>query len=146
MKIVIQRVSNASVVVENKVVGAISPGLMLLVGFGKVDTKEKLPAMAEKVANLRIFPDEKGRFHYSLLEIKGEILLVPQFTLYADCSKGRRPEFFNALEPQAATELFDLFVEEFKKLAIPKVQTGVFGAEMHVSLLNHGPVTILLES
>lgn len=144
MKVVLQRVSEAAVTVDGKTVGKINAGLMLLVGFGAESSREQLPAMASKIANMRIFPNEEGRFDRSLIDTEGEILLVPQFTLYADTNKGRRPEFFAALAPDHASSMFDEFVDEFKKLGIHQVETGVFGAMMEVSLTNSGPVTILL--
>lgn len=146
MKILLQRVSSASVVVSGETCGAIERGLLLLVGFGKEDNLDTLRPMAEKLVNLRVFPNDQGKFHYSILDIKGELLLVPQFTLYADTRKGRRPEFFSALEPKAATQLFDALCLEFSNLGVSKVATGIFGADMKVSLLNDGPVTIMLDS
>lgn len=146
MKIVLQRVSHASVRVSDRATGSVERGLMLLVGMGHGDDESKLKPMAEKIAQMRIFPDERGRFHLSLLDINGGVLLVPQFTLFADTSKGRRPEFFGAMEPGAASTLFDRFVEEFRNLKISPVGTGEFGAHMHVALENDGPVTIILEN
>ena len=146
MKIVLQRVSQASVEVEGKVVGEIETGIMALCGFGKEDDSSCLAPLASKLANLRIFPDEKGRFHYSLLDTEGGLLCVPQFTLYADTSKGRRPEFFSAKDPGEAIKLFDAFVLGCKNQGLKKVESGVFGAEMKVSLVNEGPVTITLEN
>jgi D-tyrosyl-tRNA(Tyr) deacylase len=145
MRIVIQRVLNSSVEVESKQVASIQRGLMLLVGFGQDDTAECLQAMAEKVVNMRIFPNEEGRFHFSVKDIAGEILAVPQFTLYADTSKGRRPEFFAALKPEAATKLFDEFCDCLSKTLDRPVERGIFGANMKVNLLNDGPVTIILD-
>lgn len=145
MRIVIQRVLNASVDVESKGVAEIGRGLLLLVGFGKEDTAEFLQGMAEKVINIRIFPNEEGRFHFSVKDIEGEILAVPQFTLFADTSKGRRPEFFSALNPKSATELFDQFCDCLSKTLGRPVERGIFGADMKVSLLNDGPVTIILD-
>ena len=145
MKVVLQRVNSASVVVEGECVGKIPKGLLLLVGFGEESSEQSLRKMVEKISNLRIFPDEKGRFDRSVIDINGGVLLVPQFTLYGDTSKGRRPEFFKALEPKKATELFDQVVEEFKKITqLETVQTGIFGADMKVSLENDGPVTLIL--
>ena len=146
MKVVIQRVAHASVSVEGQVSGAIKRGLLLLVGFGGDDTEAKLGPLAEKVANMRLFPDERGRFHFSSLEIGAEILLVPQFTLFADISKGRRPEFFGALAPEQAKSLFEKLPAHFERLGIKQVGCGIFGAYMQVELLNDGPVTIIVES
>ena len=145
MKVLLQRVSHARVRVDGASVGEIERGLLLLVGFAKEDDDSKLKPITQKLCNLRIFPDEVGRFHLSVLDIEGEVLLVPQFTLYADTSKGRRPEFFSAMEPQRATVMFDALVGEFKALGVKKVQTGEFGAHMHVELENDGPVTIMVE-
>lgn len=145
MKVLLQRVNNASVTVSDNIIGNIDKGLLLLVGFGKDDTKEQIPAMVEKIVNLRIFPNEEGRFDKSCLDIKASILAVPQFTLYADTNKGRRPEFFKSLNPKEATVLFDLFVEQISDKDV-KVETGEFGAYMKVNLENDGPVTIMLDS
>ena len=149
MRIVVQRVNSSNVTVDGSVVGSVGRGLLLLVGFGADDTPEVLPAKlaaaAEKVAHLRIFPDDAGRFHLSVLDVGGEILAVPQFTLYADTTKGRRPDFFRALHPEQATHRFDEFVEALRTTGVRNVATGVFGAHMKVALENDGPVTILLE-
>jgi len=145
MRIHLQRVKTAKVEVKGEVHGEISHGLLLLVGFARDDTHQHFSRMADKVCNMRVFTNEQGRFDRSVLEVEGSILAVPQFTLYADCKKGRRPDFFGAMEPQQASLLFDNFVHSLQALC-PRVQTGVFGAEMEVSLLNHGPVTILLDS
>jgi D-aminoacyl-tRNA deacylase len=146
MKSIIQRVSSASVLVDQKTIAEISTGILALVGFGELDDKNKLKPMAEKIANLRIFSNTEGRFDKSLLDLQGELLLVPQFTLYADTSKGRRPEFFSALRPELASPLFLEFVEICKTLGIQKVGQGIFGADMKISLINDGPVTICLEN
>lgn len=146
MKIVIQRVSHASVTVSDSVIGSIEKGLLLLVGFGSKDASSILPAIADKIYQMRIFENEAGRFDRSLKDINGEILLVPQFTLYADTTKGRRPEFFGAMKPNLASELFDQFLAEFKKLGIKRVESGKFQANMQVELVNDGPVTINLEA
>lgn len=146
MKALLQRVSEASVTVSGKVTGKIGRGLLVLAGFTHSDTAECLPPVAEKLVNLRIFPDDAGRFDKSLIDISGELLLVPQFTLYAGVRKGRRPDFSKALVPEKASVLFDQFVQEFQKLGFPGVQTGVFGADMQVALLNSGPVTIEIDS
>ena len=145
MKVLLQRVSQASVSVDGKETGAISNGLLLFVGFGQGDDKSKLRPMAEKIVNMRVFADDKSHFNLSLKDINGEILVVSQFTLYADTNKGRRPDFALALEPKVASELCDGFVEALKDLEVKKVATGIFGAHMQVSLLNDGPVTIMLE-
>ena len=144
MKVILQRVNFAKVSVEGITVGEIEKGLLLLVGFGKDDSESVLKPMAAKISNLRVFPDEKGRFHLSVLDIEGGILAVPQFTLFADTSKGRRPEFFSALAPDKAEEMFNSFVRHLKESEIAKVETGQFGAYMQVTLENDGPVTIIL--
>ncbi|MDJ0957731.1 MAG: D-aminoacyl-tRNA deacylase [Arenicellales bacterium] len=146
MKILLQRVSRASVRIEGKVVGAIDRGLLLLVGFGHMDDTDVLLPMANKLANLRVFPDEQGRFQYSLLDIEGAALLVPQFTLYADTKKGRRPDFTRSMKPEAAAGLFEEFVAVVRSSGVQKVESGRFGADMQVELVNDGPVTILVSS
>ncbi len=145
MRVVLQRVSRALVRVEGEVVGEIGPGLLLLVGFGQGDSGESLGPMADKIANMRVFPNEGGRFDRSLLDIGGEALAVSQFTLYADTAKGRRPEFFQAMKPQEAELLFTQFLEALRATGIRRVASGVFGAHMHVESVNDGPVTIPLE-
>ena len=142
MKLVIQRVTNASVEVEGEITGKIEEGLMVLVGFGKSDTEKEVNYLARKLTKLRIFPNAEGRMNLSVKDIGGKLLLVPQFTLYGKTKKNR-PSFHNALNPQEATKLFDLFVEKCQEEV--ETETGVFGAFMKVSLLNNGPVTILLE-
>jgi D-tyrosyl-tRNA(Tyr) deacylase len=144
MKVIIQRASYGKVVVNSQPIARIEEGLVVLVGLGKGDSEEVLSKMRDKIVNLRIFSDQKGHFQHSLLDIKGGLLLVPQFTLFADCSKGRRPDFGQAMEPKQASKMFDRFVELCRETGL-KVETGEFGALMEVSLLNHGPVTISLE-
>ncbi|UOE95550.1 D-aminoacyl-tRNA deacylase [Alkalihalobacillus sp. LMS39] len=145
MKVVLQRVSEASVTVEQEVVGQIQSGLLLLVGITHEDTSEDVNYLVDKVINLRIFEDENEKMNLSLLDVNGEILSVSQFTLYGDCRKGRRPNFMSAAKPAKAEELYDLFNEQLKQKGI-SVQTGRFGAMMDVALVNHGPVTLILES
>ena len=142
MKLVVQRVTSASVEVEGEIVGEIDEGLMVLVGFGENDTTREADYLAGKLAKLRIFEDENGRMNRSVKDIEGKVLLVPQFTLYAHTKKNR-PSFHKALSPDRATELFDYFTDKCGEL-VP-VETGEFGAFMKVKLLNNGPVTILLE-
>lgn len=142
MKLVVQRVTSASVEVEGETVGEIDEGLMVLVGFGENDTTREADYLAGKLAKLRIFGDEKGRMNRSVMDIGGKLLLVPQFTLYAHTKKNR-PSFHKALAPDRATELFDYFTQKCGELV--EVETGEFGAFMKVSLLNNGPVTIILE-
>ena len=145
MKTVLQRVNYASVRVGGQVVGEIGRGIAVLVGFGKEDDGSTLEPMAQKLVNMRIFSNEADRFDRSTLDIGGEVLLVPQFTLFADTRKGRRPEFFGALEPGKASPLFDQFIEVVRKTGVQKVAAGVFGASMQVALENDGPVTIIVE-
>ena len=147
MKIVIQRVSQASVTVENQQVAAIGPGLLLLVGIHTEDTEPVLAVMAAKVAALRIFEDENSRMNLSLVDVGGQVLAVSQFTLLADCRKGRRPNFMQAAPAEIARAFFEKFVDELRQQA-PRldVQTGVFQATMDVHLVNQGPVTIVLDS
>lgn len=144
MKVVLQRVSRGEVEVEGKVCGKIGRGYVALVGFGSEDDESKLEKAIAKIKALRVFPDENGKINLSVDDVAGEILLVSQFTLYADCKKGNRPGFSMAMAPDKAEAMFDKFVS----LAEPhfsKVQTGVFGAHMKVSLLNDGPFTVILE-
>ena len=144
MKIVIQRVSHASVEVDNAIVGAIDAGVLVLVGVTHKDTSAEAAWLANKLINLRIFEDEQGKMNKSLLDIKGKALIISQFTLYSDCSDGRRPSFTQAAPPEIAIPLYEKFIEEVRKGGI-HVETGVFGAFMKVSLLNDGPVTLILE-
>lgn len=144
MKLVVQRVSKASVEVESKVVGKIDQGFLVLCGIGQEDTKEEADCLAEKLCNLRVFTDENDKMNLSIKDIDGELLVVSQFTLYADCRKGNRPSFVEAAKPEKAEELYEYFVEKCRK-SVRKVEKGVFGADMKVSLLNDGPVTIILE-
>lgn len=144
MKLIIQRVSHASVKVDNNIVGKIGQGFLVLLGVGPEDTKETADYLVQKLIKLRIFEDENGKMNLSLKDIDGELLIVSQFTLYADCTGGNRPSFVNAAKPEKANELYEYFIEECKRQNI-KVEHGVFGADMKVELLNDGPVTILLE-
>lgn len=144
MKIVLQRVTRALVSIENNVVSEIGAGYVLLVGVGQEDTEATLAEMVETVANLRIMPDENGKMNRSILETHGEILVVSQFTLYADTNRGRRPFFGNAAEPEKAKQLLRSFVSALSGFGIV-VKEGEFGAHMQVELVNDGPVTIVLE-
>ena len=144
MRAVIQRVKHAQVEVDKKIVGKINEGFLILLGVAPDDTKEKADAMVKKITKLRIFEDENEKMNLSIQDIKGELLVVSQFTLYADCSGGNRPSFINAAKPDLANDLYEYFVGKCKEV-IPVVQTGIFGAHMEVSLLNNGPVTIELE-
>ena len=145
MKIVAQRVSRASVTTEGKVVGEIGTGLCILVGVAPADTEREVSWMAEKIAGLRIFGDDAGKMNRSLVEIGGSALAVSQFTLYADCRKGRRPSFTGAAGPELGEALYEWFVQKLRDMGIV-VETGVFGAEMTVEIVNEGPVTIVLDS
>ena len=145
MKIVLQRVKEARVVVEGNVTGAISKGLLLLVGFAHEDKEESLASLAKKIVQLRIFEDDEGKMNRSLLDTGGGILSVSQFTLYGDCSKGRRPSFVGAARPERAMELYQRF-NQVLQVCGAHVETGIFGAHMEVSLVNDGPVTLVLES
>lgn len=143
MKLVIQRVDSASVTIENNLHSSINKGLLVLFGVEKDDSEDMLEYFAQKLLKLRIFEDEQGKMNKSILDIEGEILVVSQFTLCADCKKGTRPSFDNAKEPKAAKEYYEKFVEILKKSGI-NIKTGVFGAHMQVGLINNGPVTIIL--
>lgn len=143
MKIVVQRVENAEVEVDKKIVGKIGKGLMLLVSFTDTDTEAEIDWMVKKVLNLRIFDDQEGVMNLSVQDIGGEILSISQFTLYGDANKGNRPSYIKALRGEESIKLYDLFNKKLSEHI--KVDTGIFGAEMKVTLLNDGPVTILLE-
>jgi len=145
MRAVVQRVSRAKVSVRGKVTGETGPGLMILLGVGKQDTSPVAAAMAEKVANLRIFEDEHGKMNRSLMEVKGSALVVSQFTLYGDARGQRRPSFISAAQPELAMKLYEEFCEALRKIGVT-VGTGVFQAMMSVELVNEGPVTILIDS
>ena len=145
MKIVVQRVSQASVKVSGEIVGEISQGLLLLVGIEENDEKEDAEWLAKKVLDLRIFSDEEGKMNRSVKDINGEILCVSQFTLIADYKKGNRPSFIKAAKPEKAVPLFEYFKGLIKSSGL-KTESGVFGADMKVSLLNDGPVTIVMDS
>lgn len=144
MRAVVQRVKSASVTVEGTTVGSIGPGLLILVGVGKDDTLRDIDWMVEKIVNLRIF-EHNGKFDKSLLDIKGELLAVSQFTLFGDCAKGRRPSFSDAMNADEARRLFETFLEKARE-RVGKVETGVFQAMMDVSLVNDGPVTLIIDS
>lgn len=145
MRAVVQRVSEAKVDVNNEVSGEINKGLLVLLGIENEDDNNDVKYMVEKIINLRIFEDEDEKMNLSLLDIKGELLVVSQFTLLGDCRKGRRPNFMNAAKPDKADELYKIFVEQAANSGI-KVETGVFQEHMMVSLINDGPVTILVDS
>ncbi|TZF92588.1 D-tyrosyl-tRNA(Tyr) deacylase [Chryseobacterium panacisoli] len=145
MKIVIQRVSEASVKVDGKIVGEIGKGIMLLVGVDENDEKTDADWLVQKVLNLRIFGDEEGKLNLSVKDISGEILCISQFTLIADYKKGNRPSFIKAAKPDKAIPLFDYFKDEISQSGL-KTESGIFGADMKVSLINDGPVTIVMDS
>lgn len=145
MRFVLQRVLDAKVEVDNKVVGKIGRGYLLLAGISNDDTKDIADKMIEKVARLRIFEDENGKINLDIGQVGGEILIISQFTLYADCKKGNRPSFINAGAPQMAEELYEYILERAQGL-FKSVECGIFGAEMKVSLTNDGPFTVVLDS
>ncbi|HVN97754.1 MAG TPA: D-aminoacyl-tRNA deacylase [Syntrophorhabdaceae bacterium] len=145
MRAVIQRVKEARVEVKGKIVASIGPGLLVLLGIAQADTSVDIPWMVDKIVHLRIFEREDGKFDSSVLDVRGELLLVSQFTLYGDCSKGRRPSFSQAMGAEEARALFQLFVEKAREKAL-RVESGIFQAHMDVSLINEGPVTIILDS
>ena len=144
MKLVLQRVSSASVEVDGKVVGEIGKGLLVLLGVTHGDDESVIPWLVNKTVEMRIFEDDEGKMNRSLTDIGGEMLVVSQFTLYARCKKGRRPDFIDAAKPEKAERLYEEFVRQVRAMGIT-VQTGVFGAHMQVGLVNDGPVTIILE-
>jgi len=145
LRIVIQRVSEAEVKVDGKTTGKAGRGLLLFVGFSEDDNMEDIEYLVQKVLNLRIFEDEIGKMNLSVSDIKGDILSVSQFTLYGDIRKGRRPSFTQAAEPEKANSFYEKFNEKLKESGL-NVETGLFGGDMKVSLLNDGPVTILMDS
>ncbi len=144
MRVLIQRVKYAKVEVDQKTVGEIDKGLLLFLGIHQDDTEIQLDYLVKKVIDLRIFEDENGKMNLSLKDVYGDILLVSQFTLYANCDRGRRPDFIQSAPPQKANDLYELFAKKLRENSI-KTETGIFGADMKVSLLNDGPVTIMLE-
>ena len=145
MKLVIQRVKQAKVEVEEKLISEIGKGFLVLIGVTHTDTKETADYLAKKLCNLRIFEDENEKMNLGLKDIQGELLLVSQFTLYGDCARGNRPSFTEAAKPDFANELYEYFCDQCEKVYDFKVQKGIFGANMQISLVNDGPVTILLE-
>jgi len=145
MRAVIQRVSRAQVRVEGQIIGEIAKGLLVLLGVGKGDTKAEADSLLDKIINLRIFEDAQGKMNLSLLDVTGELMVISQFTLYADCRKGRRPSFTDAGSPEEAKAIYQYFVTRGKDRGL-KVASGIFQALMEVELINFGPVTILLDS
>lgn len=146
MKAVLQRVLSASVECEGKTVSEIGRGFMVLLGVTKTDTQAEADVLASKIAGLRIFEDENGKMNLSLDEVDGEVIIVSNFTLCADCKHGRRPSFVNAQRPVQANELYEYFIKRLKFYGVPKVVTGVFGGDMQVHIQNDGPVTLILDT
>ena len=144
MRLVIQRVKNANVKVEGKIVGEIDKGYLVLLGITHSDTKEKADYLVKKLCNLRVFEDENGKLNINIKQVGGSLLIVSQFTLYGDCSEGNRPSFTEAAKPELANELYEYFCKKCEEYDI-RVEKGIFGADMKVSLLNDGPVTIIME-
>lgn len=144
MKLVVQRVKKAQVEVREKIVGEIKRGLFVLVGIGQGDTKKQAEILAKKLVSLRIFEDENEKMNLDIKQVKGQILIISQFTLYGDCSSGNRPSFIQAARPEQAIPLYEYFIEQCKNQGV-YVQTGIFGADMQIEAQNDGPVTILLE-
>ena len=144
MKVLIQRVKKASVTIENNLYSSINEGILAFVGIEKGDTLENIQKASKKIANLRIFPDENGKMNLSIIDTKGEMLIVSQFTLCGDCKKGTRPSFDKSAHPEIANQLYEAFVKEISNFGI-KTQTGKFAAMMDVSLINDGPVTFMIE-
>lgn len=145
MKFIIQRVTESSVKVDGEIIGQIGKGYMVLIGIGQTDSKEIADKLIKKMIGLRIFEDENGKTNLSLADVDGELLLISQFTLYANCKKGNRPSFIESGNPEMAEALYQYIIEECQK-AVPIVETGSFGADMKVSLVNDGPFTIVLDS
>ena len=145
MRALLQRVTSASVAIDGKITAEIGQGLMILFGVGQGDTEEDVAYVADRCVKLRIFEDEAGKMNLSLLDVGGEALIVSQFTLYADTVHGRRPSFTDAAEPEHANALYELFVQTVRKFGV-RTGTGVFGADMHVTIHNDGPVTMMVES
>lgn len=145
MRVVVQRVKHASVTINGTVNGKINNGFLVLLGIQSTDSKQDVDYLVKKVTNLRIFSDENDKMNLSLKDVNGKLLIVSQFTLYANCKEGNRPSFVEAAKPDVAIPLYEYFVSECKKI-IPVVETGIFGADMKVDLLNDGPVTIIMDS
>ena len=144
MRVVVQRVKHASVTINGTVNGKINNGFLVLLGIQSTDSEQDVDYLVKKVTNLRIFSDENDKMNLSLKDVNGELLIVSQFTLYANCKEGNRPSFVEAAKPDVAIPLYEYFVSECKKI-IPVVETGIFGADMKVSLLNDGPFTVILD-
>ena len=145
MKLVVQRVKKSNLKIKNKLYSSINTGMVILIGISKNDNYEMAKELANKIIKLRIFNDDNGKMNKNIIQIKGEVLVVSQFTLYADTNKGNRPSFINAAKPELAISLYNHFIDELQKLISSKVRTGKFGADMKIELINDGPVTIILE-
>ena len=145
MKLVVQRVKKSNLKIKNKLYSSINTGMLILIGISKNDNYEMAKELAKKIIKLRIFNDDNGKMNKNIMQIKGEVLVVSQFTLYADTNKGNRPSFINAAKPELAISLYNHFIDELQKLISSKVRTGKFGADMKIELINDGPVTIILE-
>lgn len=146
MKIVLQRVQEAKVTIDNKTVGAINKGLLLLLGIGNNDNEDDIDWLIKKVSQLRIFSDKSDKMNLSIQDIDGEVLVISQFTLFANIKKGNRPSYIAAARPETAIPLYELFIQKLGLVIAKPIQTGVFGADMQVSLINNGPVTIIMDS
>jgi len=145
LKLVVQRVKKSNLKIKNKLYSSINTGIVILIGISKNDNYEMAKELASKTIKLRIFDDDNGKMNKNIMEIKGEVLVVSQFTLYANTNKGNRPSFVNAAKPELAISLYNHFIDELQKLISSKVRTGKFGADMKIELINDGPVTIILE-
>ena len=145
MRVCVQRVSEASVEIDDETVGAIGPGLLVLLGVGQSDTPAEVTQLVNKIVNLRVFADDQDKMNRSLLDIQGQMLVISQFTLWGDCRKGRRPSFVQAADPEVAEPLYERFVDEVRGRGVT-AETGRFGAKMQVHLVNDGPVTLVIES
>lgn len=146
MRVLLQRVTSGKVLIDNEIIGQIGKGYVLLLGIAEGDTEKLVDLLAEKIVNLRVMSDENDKMNLSIKDIHGEILVVSQFTLYADTRGGRRPSFIQAAKPETANKLYEYFIGKLKSLGIKNVQTGEFGAYMSVEVVNDGPVTILLDT
>lgn len=146
MRAVVQRVSEAEVKIEGKSVGKIENGFLILLGVTHSDTSKEVEWLSNKIKGLRVFEDEEGKMNLGLDDIKGEVLIVSQFTLYGNCLKGKRPSFINAARPEIAIPLYEEFIDKFKSFGLNKLETGEFGADMKVSLINNGPVTLVIDT
>lgn len=146
MRVVLQRVLSASVECENKIVSEIGKGFMIILGVKKNDTQEEADTLASKIAGLRVFSDENGKMNLAINDVGGDAIVVSNFTLYADCSHGKRPSFFDAERPNQANELYEYFIKRLKFYGVSNVGTGVFGGDMQVRIQNDGPVTIILDT